>query len=200
MPWKGFVGRVGLITAVSVIVGVNTLSPLLKQPSPANDEGALPPFSSLIPNPGGNAEPPIMPAASDRTSQLPSLSASNVRVSDEPAPAAPHPALPSLRSASPLPSTVGTTQLSGDERSAAAAQSTVEALQAPPIVAATEPPKAEKRTRAKRGAHHSTRIIRPHSTPFSYSYDEQLATHWDRARVVRPRLKPFSYTEQLAPQ
>jgi hypothetical protein len=198
MPWKELVGRIGLVTAVSVIVGVGTLSPLLKQPSPANDGGALSPFSSLIPTPGGNAEPPVMPATGERTSQ--SSSASGARVSDEPAPAAP-PALPSPRPASPLRSTVGTTQLSGDESGTAVTQSAVEALQAPPMELAPQPAKAEKRTRAKRGAHHGTRVIRPRSTPPSYSpYNEQPATQWDRARVARPGLKPFSYSDQLAPQ
>lgn len=190
MASKAVVARAGLIATVLVIVGINTLSPLVKQPLPANGPGAMVVFSPPLAIPGGSAGTPATTGASDRTWELSSPPASSVGAADEPARAAPPPELPSVKLPAPA---VITKQLPSDESSPATTQSSAEAGQAPPIAAATDPSKAEKR--ANRG--HSRRVVRLRSAPFFYN--EHLAAPWayHRTPMVRPRSTPFSYNKQL---
>jgi hypothetical protein len=176
MASRGIAARVGLIGAVSVIVGVSTLSPLLKQPSPATDTGALVAFAPSLPN-QGSTEPSATPAASEQPSNAPTFAASTAAAAGDTSRAALLTAAPPATPVAPLrpgAPAVTTMQLPSDENAAAAPQAAGETPQPPPIVAATEPPKAEKRARTKRSAY-NTRRARQRSTPFSYS--QQLAAH-----------------------
>jgi hypothetical protein len=177
---KGIVARVGLIGAVAVIVAVSTLSPLLKQPAPANDTAALVAFAP--PLPGAAFAPPATLEVSERAAE-PAPSANSLATTDASARPSPPPeasaAKPASPSAAPAPA-VAAMHLPSVERPEASAPistqpTAVESPPAPPIVAASEPPKAEKRARAKRSANQGRRVAGPRATPFSYN--QQLAAH-----------------------
>jgi hypothetical protein len=198
MASSGMFARVALIAAVSVVLGVSTLSPLLKQGAPPDNRIA--PAAFLPPSPGLDPAPPAATpaprtnvAVSNLTMQEPPRAAppaerpaapsAPVRATsaEQPAavaavaPAAPRDSSPSTpcTDCPPAASAFPAMQPLTDEASAAAAQAAAqsEAPSSPPIVAATDDPPRKVEKRADRPKAKRTRT----RTPFSY--ETQLAAH-----------------------
>ena len=159
IAWKGLLARGSFIAAVSVIIGVSTLTPLIKYSPPASAPAAFGP-----PPVTNQSVSSTLIAAPIAKQPLPDFASKQVKVSttaDE--------AMPAVHSEQPRPTA---TQPLSDESSPAASQSVVQS--APPIIAATEQAKTTKRARAKRSA--KTRKQARHRVP-PFSYTRQIAWH-----------------------
>ena len=163
IAWKGLLARGSLIAAVSVIVGVSTLTPLIKYSPPASAPAAFGPPPVTNQSVSSN-----LIAAPIAKQPLPDFASKQVKVSttaDE--------AMPAVHSEQPRPTAFPVTQPLSDESSPAASQSAVQS--APPIIAATEQAtKTAKSARAKRSA--KTRKHARHRVP-PFSYTRQIAWH-----------------------
>ena len=185
--------RVGLIATVSVIVVINTLSPLLRQPSRSSDTRTLAAFAAPLAIPERNAGVPTTDQAGDRTSQISSPPEGNFGATDAPARVTPAPHLPSA--SSPPPTLISEQRLT-EGSAPAATQLSAESSQAAPTEPVTEPPRAEQNTKRR----YSKDMVRSHPTQFFNN--EQIAGHWanHRAPAARPSSTSSSYNEQLAPR
>ena len=160
IAWKGLLARGSLIAALLVIIGVSTLTPLIKYSPPASAPVvfAPPPVTNQSVSSTLIAAPIAKQPSPDFASQQVKVSA------DE--------AMPAVQSEQPRPTAFPATQPLSDESSPAASQSAVQS--APPIIAATEQVKTAKRARAKRTA--KTRKHARHRAP-PFSYTRQIAWH-----------------------
>ena len=159
IAWKGLLARGSLIAAVSVIIGVSTLTPLIKYSPPASAPAVFAP-----PPVTNQSVSSTLIAAPIAKQPSPDFASKQVKVSttaDE--------AMPAVHSEQPRPTA---TQPLSDESSPAASQSAVQS--APPIIAATEQAKTAKSARAKRSA--KTRKHARHRAP-PFSYTRQIAWH-----------------------
>jgi hypothetical protein len=168
MPSGGSFARIGLIAAVSMVVGISTLGSLLKQAPPDEVVRVVALPASARPEPvaaAKTAEPvvdvPVKPAVASLTLE-------------EPAPAAPKPTSDGISTAAaPLPAAVSapaspTIQPLTDESSATAA------LAALPV--ASQPPRGQVAKPAKRAGYNRParqRQVRP--APFGFG--EFIASH-----------------------
>ena len=160
IAWKGLLARGSLIAAVSVIVGVGTLTPLIKYSPPASAPAVFAP-----PPVTNQSVSSTLIAAPIAKQPSPDFASKQVKVSaDE--------AMPAVQSEQPRPTAFPATQPLSDESSPAASQSAVQS--APPIIAATEQAKTAKSARAKRTA--KTRKHARHRAP-PFSYTRQIAWH-----------------------
>ena len=159
IAWKGLLARGSLIAAVSVIIGVSTLMPLIKYSPPASAPAvfAPPPVTNQSVSSTVIAAPIAKQPSPDFSSNQEKVSTT----ADE--------AMPAVHSEQPRPTE---TQPLSDESSPAASQSAVQS--APPIIAATEQAKTAKSARAKRTA--KTRKHARHRAP-PFSYTRQIAWH-----------------------
>jgi len=184
MEPKQALGRVAIILIVSVISGVSTLSALRKEGLPGKELGLVETagLSPIILK--DDAAGSFAPPANER---IQISSASSVGVADLPLPSPPA-ELPLERSQSPES---GTTQVSKQEGSPAAAQASAEPLESPPIVAATEVPnhRAMRRQSLRAASRRSAPVSSFASFPAPWAYNQ----------AVGRRGTPFSYNKQLAP-
>ena len=161
IAWKGLLARGSLIAAAAVIIGVSTLTALIKYSPPASAPAvfAPPPVTNQSVSSTLIAAPIAKQPSPDFASQQVKVSA------DE--------AMPAVHSEQPRPTAFPATQPLSDESSPAASQSAVQS--APPIIAATEQAtKTAKSARAKRSA--KTRKHARHRAP-PFSYTRQIAWH-----------------------
>src|SRR5262245_44182587 len=182
--------RVGLIATVSIIIVINTLSPLLKEPARSSDTRTLAAFAVPLALPERNAGLPAIDQAGDRTSQISSPPKNNLGATDASARVM---SAPDLLSASSHPSTLINEQRSTEATPPAATQLSAESSQPVPVAAVKQPPRAEQRTKRR----YSKDMVRSHPAPPSSN-----AGHWayHRAPAARSSSTSSSYNEQLAPR
>jgi hypothetical protein len=162
IAWKGLLARGSVSAAVSVIIGVSTLTPLIKYSPPASAPAVFAPLP--VTNQSVSSTLIAAPIAKQPS---PDFASKQVKVSttaDE--------AMPAVHSEQPRPTAFPVTQPLSDESSPTASQSAVQS--APPIIAATEQTKTVKSARAKRTA--KTRKHARHRAP-PFSYTRQIAWH-----------------------
>src|SRR5262249_22644518 len=135
MAWKGLLARGSLIAAVSVIIGVSTLTPLIKYSPP----GSAPAVFAPPPVTNQNVSSTLI-AAPIAKQPSPDCASKQVKVgtaADE--------AMPAVHPEQPQPTSFPVIQPLSDESSPAASQPAVQS--APPIIAATEQAKTTKSAR-----------------------------------------------------
>jgi hypothetical protein len=145
-----------LIVAVSAVVGVGTLAPMLKQAAPpSSDAVAIAPAPVVSPPvavPAVTAAPVTAPAVAPPAVAPPQKKAALANLTEPPRPPEPAPA-PAPAKAAAFPPPQPLTEVTASEETA------------PPIVAATEPPTtAQRPPRQKRAATRTkerARIVRP---------------------------------------
>ena len=182
--------RVGLIATVSIIIVINTLSPLLKEPARSSDTRALAAFAVPLSLPERNAGLPAIDQAGDRTSQISSPLKNNLGATDASARVMP---APDLLSASSPPSSLISEQRPTEGSAPAATALNAESSQRGPVAVLKQPPRAEQRTKRR----YSKDMVRSRPAPSSNN-----AGHWayHRAPAARSSSTSFSYNERLAPR
>jgi hypothetical protein len=181
--------RVGLIATVSIIIVINTLSPLLKEPARSSDTRALAAFAVPLSLPERNAGLPAIDQAGDRTSEISSPPKNNLGATDASARVMP---APDLLSASSPPSLISE-QRPTEGSAPAATLLSAESSQPGPVAVVKQPPRAEQRTKRR----YSKDLVRSRPAPSSNN-----AGHWayHRAPAARSSSTSFSYNERLAPR
>jgi hypothetical protein len=165
--------RVGLIATVSIIIVINTLSPLLKEPARSSDTRALAAFAVPLSLPERNAGLPAIDQAGDRTSQISSPPKNNLGATDASARVMP---ASDLLSASSPPSSLISEQRPTEGSAPAATLLNAESSQPGLVAVVKQPPRAEQRTKRR----YSKDMVRSRPAPSSnssssFSYNEQLA-------------------------